>query len=175
MSTGQPAPKSPRPPGCKTAKAGSAAKRDLTTMLTAHISEQKTKSQEQMVLYKDAIDRQAENQKVLSDAIGVLCNNMRRRNYPVDSAVARAGEELEIAEMAMKKEEMEMKRAEFALRKEENRRRLLVLLETEESTPAAAPPVAASPVAAPPAVAPPAVPTAARHSSVVLTNPPRRR
>ena len=65
---------------------------------------------------------------------------------------------------------------EIALKAEENRRRLLVLLninpevETEASTPSVAPLVAA-----PTAVALPAVLTAARRSPAVPTKPHRRR
>ena len=178
-ATGRLVPKTPRPLGCKAAKLLAAKKRDLATMFATHITEQKAASMEQMELYKSSIDRQAENQKGLSDAIGVLCNNMRRRNYPEDGVVARAAEELELAEMAMKKEEMELKRAEMALKREESRRRLLVLqnsqpeVETEIPVPAVAPPVAAPPVEALPAVAPP-VPTA-RRSIAALSQTLRRR
>ena len=74
----------------------------MATTLATHISGQKTVAKEQLALYKDAIDKQAVNQKVLSDAISVISNNMRRSNYPQDSAVARAAEGLELAEIALK-------------------------------------------------------------------------
>ena len=52
---------------------------------------------------------------------------MRHSSYPQDSTVARAAEELELAEMDLKMEEIELKRAEIALKAEENQRRHHVL------------------------------------------------
>ena len=70
-------PKTPRPVGVKAAKALEAKKRNFETMLCEHITQQKTVANEQLKVYKEAIDRQAENQKGLSAAINTLSNNMR--------------------------------------------------------------------------------------------------
>ena len=133
-ATGRSVPKTPRPIGSKAAKANEAKKRDFEMMMCDHFKNQKNSQSEQLRVYKEAIDRQAENQKGLSAAISILSSNMRRSSLPEDSAAARAADELEIAEMELKREEINLRRAEVAIKAEESRRRLRELQRGEDES-----------------------------------------
>lgn len=127
MATGRSVRKTSRPIGVKAAKADLTKKRGLADLLSDHIVKSDKKSDEQAALYQAALEKQADNNKSLSAAINLLNSNMRRSLFPGDEEIGRAAKELEMAEIAMRKEEVELKRAEMALRAEEHRRKLRAL------------------------------------------------
>ena len=134
-TTGQPGYKSPRPVGVKAAKATLQKTLTLSEMMQEQLLESRVVNERNCVamekqaeVQKMQMEKQAEMQEGLSSAINLLSRGFQRSTYTVGSAAAIAADSLEVAEMEMKRSEMELKA-------EKNRRELMELRgETEVAT-----------------------------------------